>query len=204
MKTQTPILATFTLASLKSYKACESGYQTLVASLPSGFPEDQPINLLSALASNSVQDVFWALRAVEQDLSRILGPLSADIAEAVLPIFESVYPNDDRPRKAIEAARSGDSELAASAASDAAHAAYAASRAADAYYAASDAASRAASDAASDAAYAAAYAAYAASSAAASAYAAAAAASAASRAAYADFDQTLIKILKTYFSEPQE
>lgn len=154
-------LATFTLASLKARKACESGYQTLVASLPSGFPEDQPINLLSALNSNAIQDVFWALRAVEQDLSSILGPLSADIAEAVLPLFEKAYPDDDRPRKAIEAARSGDSELAASRA-DAAYAAYAA------------AASRAAASA--------------------SAYAA----------SDADLDQTLIKILKTYFSEPQE
>ena len=30
---------------------------------------------------------------------------AADCAEAVLPIFERDYPNDDRPRKAIEAAR---------------------------------------------------------------------------------------------------
>ena len=30
---------------------------------------------------------------------------SADCAERVLPIFESAYPSDDRPRKAIEAGR---------------------------------------------------------------------------------------------------
>jgi len=48
---------------------------------------------------------------------------AADWAEQVLPIFESAYPTDDRPRKAIEAARSGASVLAARAAAFAAHAA---------------------------------------------------------------------------------
>ena len=32
---------------------------------------------------------------------------AADCAERVLPIFERAYPTDDRPSKAIEAARSG-------------------------------------------------------------------------------------------------
>ena len=31
--------------------------------------------------------------------------IAADFAERVLPIFEAHYPDDDRPRKAIEAAR---------------------------------------------------------------------------------------------------
>jgi hypothetical protein len=38
--------------------------------------------------------------------------LVCDFAEHVLPIFEAKYPDDDRPRKAIEAARSGDKEAA--------------------------------------------------------------------------------------------
>ena len=138
-------LTTFTLKSLKDFHACETGYDTLVGSLPADFPEDQPINLLAALASNPAQDVFWALRAVAQDISHLIGPLSADAAEAVLPIFERAYPNDNRPRQAIEAVRSGNPDAAAAA-----------------------------------------------SAAAADAYAAD---------ARADFDQTLIKILKTYFSE---
>jgi len=48
---------------------------------------------------------------------------AADWAEQVLPIFECAYPTDDRPRKAIEAARSGASVPAARAAAFAAHAA---------------------------------------------------------------------------------
>ena len=48
---------------------------------------------------------------------------AADRAEQVLPIFEAAYPNDDRPRKAIAAARSVVSVAVARAAAFAAHAA---------------------------------------------------------------------------------
>ncbi|MEK6236886.1 MAG: TIGR02996 domain-containing protein, partial [Planctomycetales bacterium] len=52
------------------------------------------------------------------DLPREFWPLfAADCAERVLPLFEAVYPDDDRPRKAIEAARGlGDPQQAADAA----------------------------------------------------------------------------------------
>lgn len=36
--------------------------------------------------------------------------VSADVAELILHFYEDRYPNDDRARKAIEAARSGDLE----------------------------------------------------------------------------------------------
>src|SRR5690606_37641174 len=57
-------------------------------------------------------------------LVRLLRPedfvaFACDCAERVLHLFENKFPNDDRPRKAIEAARSGD-KAAAWDASDAA------------------------------------------------------------------------------------
>jgi hypothetical protein len=77
---------------------------------------------------------------------------AADCAEKVLPIFEKQYPNDERPREAIEAARAYARGEIGNAASDAARAAaWAAAR-----YAASDAAWDAARYAASEAAWAAA------------------------------------------------
>jgi hypothetical protein len=101
----------------------------------------------------------------------VLVTFAADCAERVLPIYEARFPDDDRPRKAIEAARSGaahaahaaahayaaaaDAAADAYAAAYAAHAAYAAAHAAHAAYAA---ANTDAADAAADA-YAAAYAA---------------------------------------------
>jgi len=54
---------------------------------------------------------------------------AADCAECVLPLFESRFPNDDRPRKAVEAARAwARGEIRVSAARTAALAAHAAAR----------------------------------------------------------------------------
>jgi hypothetical protein len=106
---------------------------------------------------------------------------AADCAERALSIFESKYPDDNRPRLAIEAARGGGAANAADAATYAADAANAAANAANAANAA-DAATYAA-DAATYAAYAA-NAANAADAAAYAADAAAYAADAAARAAY--------------------
>lgn len=80
-------------------------------------------------------DKKWVfVRSIEKDRLRLV---AADFAERVLHIYESKYPNDDRPRKAIEAARSGDKNAAAAADADAAAAAayaavYAAAHAANA------------------------------------------------------------------------
>jgi hypothetical protein len=102
--------------------------------------------------------------------------IAADSAESVLHIYEAKYPGDLRPRKAIEASRSGANLLEArNAAASADAAAY---HAANAAYAAASYAYAAASDA--SAAYAAAFDAYHAASA---AYAAASDASAAYAAA---------------------
>ena len=91
-------------------------------------------------------DRFWVLIRLVDGKDRCL--VAADIAESVLPLFESKFPDDNRPRKAIEATR-GKSVYAA-------HAADAAAYVARARVASDDASS--ASDAAASAAYAAAYA----------------------------------------------
>jgi hypothetical protein len=101
------------------------------------------------------------LMGTASDDPRLAVLLAAFCARQVLHIFEDRYPGDDRPRKAIEAAESGN---ASAASADAAH---------DAAY---DAAAHAAAHAASGAAYAHA----AAHAASAAAYAAAAASAAAS------------------------
>ena len=97
--------------------------------------------------------------------------LAIEFAEKALPIWEQKYPEDMRPRKAIEAAKewlSNPSDAATNAAADAANAAYAAAYADDVATAAAYAAAYAAYAAANDAtnAGANAYAAYAANDAA--------------------------------------
>lgn len=76
------------------------------------------------------EDKIWvAFRLLPLDSIALC---AADIAELVLPIFEAQYPNDLRPRLAIEAARSKTMTL-----QEKCNAAYTASRA---YYASNDAA----------------------------------------------------------------
>jgi hypothetical protein len=152
-------------------------------------------------------DKKWVfVRSIDKDKLRFV---AADFAERVLHIYESKCPNDDRPRKAIEAARSGSKYAASRAAVHAADAADAAYAAYVAAYADADAAAYAASRAAAYAAAAYVAAAYAdAADAADAASSAAYAAARAARAAYVDYaDATVarkeeeaaqIEIMKKY------
>jgi len=93
--------------------------------------------------------VEHAKRVDEQD-HRSLVLWAADCAEHVLPYFEEKYPEDNRPRKALEAGRAWvRGEIAMSEARAAAFAAHAAAR--DADHAAARAAARAAGHAAATA-----------------------------------------------------
>ena len=182
---------TTTLNLIRACSPCSSGWRTLNEALGSEFDPDEEINLLEILDTNGVQDMLWCLRTTKQDSRKIASQLAIEFANQALPIFEARMPNDQRPRKAIQAARDFNAgkitkeELMASrrAAADAADAAAfvssAAVVAADASYVASDA--DAAADA-SDAAASYAVASYVAS------YAAVVAADAAVTAAYADAD----------------
>ena len=83
--------------------------------------------------SLSLSDKFWWLIG-KTNLSKDKKiDIAIQCAETVLPIFEEKYPNDDRPRKAIEAAKN---KTDAAYAADAAAAAYDAAADAAAAYAA--------------------------------------------------------------------
>src|ERR1017187_10118206 len=45
------------------------------------------------------------MKKYDKQDQKYLAACAADWAESVLPFFEELYPNDDRPRKAIEACR---------------------------------------------------------------------------------------------------
>ncbi len=49
--------------------------------------------------------VIKSMRKFNKQDQRLLAIWAADCAERVLPFFEKAYPQDDRPRKAIEACR---------------------------------------------------------------------------------------------------
>lgn len=131
-------------------------------------------------------DKMWvAFRLIPKENIRFA---AADMAEIVLPIFEKEYPNDNRPRKAIEAARGNDKEDYSAAANAAYSAAAASTYSAASAYSAS---------AASYSAYSAANAAYSAASAY-STYSAAAYAAAA-YSAYSDTEKQIRAIVLKYW-----
>jgi hypothetical protein len=160
-----------TLREILKFNPCQSGLKNLLEELKYSNPVtdeelNKPIKTKFIYDNNGYKDCLWVLQVFtgQPDWYRF----KADIAESVLHIFEKKYPGDNRPNKAIQAARYfADGKISKeelTAATSAASAATSAAYAAD-------------SAAAATAAYAAAYsAAYAATSAAYAAYSAASAA----------------------------
>ena len=145
------VTLTTTLNRLRSADACVSRYAHLLRALGPSFDHDAPINLLTILEHNGTEDCLWALCATAENCDQVARLMAADFAEAVLPVFESQYPNDSRPRAAIEAARKfATGEITAAARDAARDGSWAAAR--DASEAAAWAAAKAASWAATRAA----------------------------------------------------
>lgn len=112
----------------------DTGWNRLIDYLGHDFDHDTEINLLTILESNGVQDCLWTLRATIQDSRKIAVQLAVEFAKRVLDIFESEYPCDDRPRKAIEAGESWLRESNEKNRAKAAKAAHAAAKAASMTY----------------------------------------------------------------------
>ena len=185
------------MPAIKDIRPCERGYHFVnIEQLPQWLgPTLYEIEVRGQIihqADKSVAEQARLIRKVETWNDKTLRLYAADCAERVLGLYEKQYPKDDRPRKAIQAARDFANGLitkdaAAKAATNAAYAAYAANvanaaYAADAAYAAAANAAYAAANAAANAANAA----YAAANAA--GYAAANGVDAAADAAYAAAD----------------
>jgi hypothetical protein len=128
---------------LKRFNACEDGREWFEVNFGKSVEENK---LITTLAGVGKYDwAWWYLRKVltkEQSVK-----IAIYAAEQVIKTFEKEYPEDDRPRKAIEAAKAylknpcDKTAADAYAAHDAAYAAaYAANAAADAANAAANAA----------------------------------------------------------------
>src|SRR5208282_186298 len=142
---------------------CESGYHFVTLDQlpkwlgPTIYEVEVRGEVLSA-QDKGVATQARLIRRLDTWNEKTLRLFAADCAEHVLGIYEKQYPKDERPRKAIQAARDfANGLIDANAANAAAYAAYAAYSANDADDDADDAASDA--NAAADAANAAAYAA---------------------------------------------
>ena len=97
---------TTTLNRLRQANACPERYAHLLRALGGVKADhDAPINLLTILEHNGVDDCLWALCATSKNCDTVARLMAADFAESVLSLYERDYPNDPRPRNAIEATR---------------------------------------------------------------------------------------------------
>lgn len=93
-----------TLNKIKLHSPCEDAWKKLLNYLGKTKADDEPLELRTILESNGVEYTIWAMRAVEGK-DKEIRLFAADCAEFILPLYEKCYPNDDRPRKAIQSAR---------------------------------------------------------------------------------------------------
>ena len=93
-----------TLKKIKKHSPCKDGWEKLLNHLGKTEADDEVFELRTILKSNGLDDTIWAFRAVEGK-DKEIRLFAADCAEMMLPIYEKQYPNDKRPRLAIQAAR---------------------------------------------------------------------------------------------------
>ena len=115
-----------TFEAIREQKPCKDGWKKLISYYQ---PKDlfEEITIEEIIKSNGINDALWALRACKiNEVIYFVGKC----AEGVLPIFEKVFPDDDRPRKAVEICyeypnvKKNAASAAARAASDASDAAF--------------------------------------------------------------------------------
>ena len=95
---------TTTLNAIRQHSPCKYSWERLLASFEKTQADDEPIELRYILDTLGVEDAIWSLRAIE-GMDKEIRLFACDCAESVLHIFEEKYPDDKRPRNAIEVSR---------------------------------------------------------------------------------------------------
>jgi hypothetical protein len=96
--------STTTLAAIRAASPCKDGWRKLLGALGKTSADDEPLDLLTVLDSNGLDDALWVLSCAMPD-ERLARHFWAWCAEQVLHLFESERPDDMRPRQAIAVAR---------------------------------------------------------------------------------------------------
>ena len=103
--------STTTLAAIRAALPCESGWKKLLAALGKTKADSEPLDLLTVLNSNGLDDALWVMSFAMPD-ARLARHFQAWCAEQVLHIFEAVRPDDRRVRDQIEMLRRDDATKA--------------------------------------------------------------------------------------------
>ena len=103
--------STTTLAAIRAASPCESGWKKILATLGKTKADNEPLDLLTVLNSNGLDDALWVMSFAMPD-DRLARHFQAWCAEQVLHIFEAVRPDDRRVRDQIEMLRRDDATKA--------------------------------------------------------------------------------------------
>lgn len=96
---------TTTLNKIRKCEPCKDGWEKLLKFLGKTKADDERLKFSTIIESNGIKDAIWCLRCISSKNKKKLILFAADCAESVLHLFEEKYPEDKRPRLAIEAAR---------------------------------------------------------------------------------------------------
>ena len=111
--------ATTTLNRIRGASPCEDGWRKLLTHLGKARADDEPLDLLTVLDSNGLDDALWVLSFAMPD-DRLARHFQAWCAEQVVHLFEAERPGDSRVRDQIAMLRRDDATDAARAAASAA------------------------------------------------------------------------------------
>lgn len=91
-----------TLNDIRKHSPCSDGWTKLLKHLGKTDPDDEPIGLLTILESNGLDDALWCLRALSEEHDNAVRLLVCDLVE---PAMQFVDDPQERPQKALKAAR---------------------------------------------------------------------------------------------------
>lgn len=101
--------STTTLARIRAAQPCSVGWTKLLKGLGKTEADDEPLDLLTILDINGLNDALWVLSfGMPPEASRLARHFQAWCAEQVLPIFEAECPDDTRVRDQIAMLRNDD------------------------------------------------------------------------------------------------
>lgn len=95
-----------TLNEIREHSPCADGWEKLLKHLGKTKADDEPLDLLTILESNGLDDTLWCLRA--KSLDRLSRHFHAWCADQVIHHFEAERPNDTRVRDQIAMMRNDD------------------------------------------------------------------------------------------------
>ncbi len=111
--------STTTLNRIRGAGPCREGWEKLLAHLGKTKADDEPLQLLTVLGSNGLDDALWVMSYAMPD-DRLARHFQAWCAEQVLHIFEAEHPTDTRVRDQIAMLRNDEATAPARAAARAA------------------------------------------------------------------------------------